>query len=379
MAQQPEFQDYYKTLGVPRTASQAEIKKAFRKLARESHPDKHAGDKVAERRFKEVNEANAVLSDPAKRSKYDQFGRDWEAYSRAGAAAGGAPGGAAGDPFGPGGPFAGFGFGGGRGGARAGGAPGGVRYEFRTAGDGGAFSDFFHMMFGDESAAAGEPEVFSGSGNESMDDLLSRLGMAGAAGGGRSGASGGTRSRVGSAGSGGAAGSAGRAKPQPVEVTADLSLEESFHGTSRIVDIDGKRLEITIPRGATTGSRIRLTGKGPGGRDLIVVTKLKHHPVFTRRGDDLEREIPITLREALLGSEIPVGTLKGRVLLKVPPATQSGRSFRLKGQGMPAFKGDGTGDLFVRVRVVLPNDLSDEAKAAAERFLDLVPQPDPRA
>jgi DnaJ-class molecular chaperone len=89
MAQQPEFQDYYKTLGVPRTASQAEIKKAFRKLARESHPDKHAGDKVAERRFKEINEANAVLSDPAKRSKYDQFGRDWEAYARAGAAAGG--------------------------------------------------------------------------------------------------------------------------------------------------------------------------------------------------------------------------------------------------------------------------------------------------
>jgi DnaJ-class molecular chaperone len=362
MAQQPEFQDYYKTLGVPRTASQAEIKKAFRKLARESHPDKHAGDKLAERRFKDINEANAVLSDPAKRSKYDQFGRDWEAYSRAGAAAGGAPGGAAGDPFGPGGPFAGFGFGGGRSGARAGGAPGGVRYEFRSAGDGGSFSDFFHMMFGDESAASGEPERFT-TGGGSMDDLLSQLGMAGAAGGGRS-----SGSRA-----------APRAKPQPIEVTAELSLEESFHGTSRLVDVEGKRLEITIPRGATTGSRIRLTGKGPGGRDLIVVTKLKHHQVFTRRGDDLEREIPITLREALLGGEVPVGTLKGRVLLKVPAATQSGRSFRLKGQGMPAFKGDATGDLFVRVRVVLPNDLSDEAKAAAERFLDLVPQPDPRA
>src|SRR5919107_5829507 len=106
MAQQPEFQDYYRTLGVPRTASQAEIKKAFRKLARENHPDKHAGDKIAERRFKEINEANAVLSDPAKRSKYDQFGHDWEAYARAGAAAG-AGGGQ--DPFGPGGPFAGFG------------------------------------------------------------------------------------------------------------------------------------------------------------------------------------------------------------------------------------------------------------------------------
>jgi curved DNA-binding protein len=371
MAQQPEFHDYYKTLGVPRTASQAEIKKAFRKAARDSHPDKHAGDQVAERRFKEINEANAVLSDPAKRSKYDQFGRDWEAYARAGAAAGGSPG----DPFGPGSPFAGFGFGGGRtGGARAGSAPGGVRYEFRTTGgDAGAFSDFFHMMFGDESAAVGEPEMFSGNG-ESMDDLLSRLGMAGAT----AGHSGGSRSRVGSAGSA-AAGTQARPKPQPIEATAELSLEESFHGTSRIVDIEGKRLEITIPRGAATGSRIRLTGKGPGGRDLVVVTKLKPHPVFSRRGDDLEREIPITLREALLGAEIPVGTLKGRVLLKVPPATQSGRTFRLKGQGMPAFRGDGTGDLFVRVRVVLPDALSDEAKAAAERFLDLVPQPDPRA
>ncbi len=362
MASQPEFQDYYKTLGVPRTASQADIKKAFRKLARENHPDKHAGDKVAERRFKEINEANAVLSDPAKRSKYDQFGRDWEAYARAGAAAGGA----SGNPFGSGNPFAGFGFGSGAG-ARPG--AGGVRYEFRTSGDAGAFSDFFHMMFGDESAAAGEPQAFA-SGGESIDELLSRLGMAGATGAGRT-ASGGARSRVGSTG-------AARAR-KPVEVTADLTLEESFHGTSRVVDIDGKRLEVTIPRGAGNGNRIRLTGKAPGGGDLIVVTRLKPHSVFTRRGDDLEREVPVTLREALLGGEIPVGTLKGRVLLKVPEATQNGRTFRLKGQGMPAFKGDATGDLFVRIRVVLPTDLSDEAREAASRFLDLANQPDPRA
>lgn len=364
MASQPEFQDYYKTLGVPRTASQADIKKAFRKLARENHPDKHAGDKVAERRFKDINEANAVLSDPAKRSKYDQFGRDWEAYARAGAAAGGAPG----NPFGGGNPFAGFGFGGA---AASRGGPGGVRYEFRTSGDAGAFSDFFHMMFGDESAAAGEPQAFA-SGGESMEELLSRLGMAGAAGTTGGARSGGPRSRVGTAG-------AARAKPQPIEVTAELSLEESFHGTSRLVDIEGKRLEVTIPRGAGSGSRIRLTGKGPGGGDLIVVTKLRPHPIFTRRGDDLEREVPVTLGEALLGGEIPVGTLKGRVLLKVPEATQTGRTFRLKGQGMPAFKGDATGDLFVRVRIVLPTELSDEAKAAATRFLDLANQPDPRA
>ena len=363
MANQPEFQDYYKTLGVPRTATQAEIKKAFRKLARESHPDKHAGDKTAERRFKEINEANAVLSDPGKRAKYDQFGRDWEAYARAGAAAGGASGGR--DPFGPGGPFAGFG-------SRnaSGTGPGGVRYEFRTTGDAGSFSDFFHMMFGDESAAAGEPEVFSTGGGESIDDLLSRLGMAGAG----TGAAGSTR--------GGATGPgrpAARGRPAPVEVTAEVTLEEAFHGTSRIVEIDGRRLEVTIPRGVNTGSRIRLTGKGPGGADLIVVTRLKPHRDFARKGDDLVRDVPITLKEALLGSEIPVGTLKGRVLLKVPPGTQIGRSFRLKGQGMPRFKGDGSGDLYVRVRVVLPTDLAPEARSAAETFLDLVDQPDPRA
>ena len=361
MAQQPEFQDYYKTLGVPRTATQAEIKKAFRKLARESHPDKHAGDKAAERRFKEVNEANAVLSDPGKRAKYDQFGRDWEAYARAGAAAGGASGGR--DPFGPGSPFAGYSF-------RTGGAggPGGVRYEFRTSGDAGAFSDFFHMMFGDEAAAAGEPEVFAAGGGESIDDLLSRLGMAGATGAGRARTSaGGTARRV-----------ASNARREPIEVTAELSLEEAFHGTTRIVELDGRRLELTIPRGANTGSRIRLTGKGPDGRDLIVVTRIKANRTFTRKGDDLEREVPVTLREALLGSEIPVGTLKGRVLLTLPAGTQNGRTFRLKGQGMPRFKGDGTGDLYVRVKVVLPTDLSAKAKAAAETFLDLVDQPDPR-
>jgi DnaJ-class molecular chaperone len=145
------------------------------------------------------------------------------------------------------------------------------------------------------------------------------------------------------------------------------------------VEIGGKRLEVTIPRGAGTGNRIRLTGKAPGGGDLVVATRLQPHATFTRRGDDLERELPVTLREALLGGEVPVGTLKGRVLLKLPPGTQSGRTFRLKGQGMPRFKGDGTGDLYVKVRVVLPGDLTDQQAKAAAAFLDTLDQPDPRA
>ncbi len=346
-----EFQDYYKTLGVPRTASQAEIKKAFRKLARESHPDKHQGDKAAEQRFKAVNEANAVLSDPAKREKYDRFGRDWEAFGRAGSA--GQRGTA--DPFGPGGPFAGYA-------ARSGAGPGGIRYEFRTSGDAGSFSDFFRMMFGDESMAAGEPEAFSTSGGRgSIDDILAGMGL-----GAQRGRAGAGTDRV------------GQARLAPVEATAEISLEEAFHGTSRIVELQGKRYEVQIPRGVDTGSRVRLSGKGPNGRDLVVVTKVRAHPVFTRKGADLEREVPLTLGEALLGGEIQVATLKGRVLLKVPEGTQQGRKFRLAGQGMPRLKGEGAGDLYVRVRIVLPTNLSEEARDAAQRLTDLADQPDPR-
>jgi len=337
-----DVRDYYQTLGVPRAATPAEIKKAFRKLARENHPDKKPGDKAAEQRFKDINEANEVLSDPAKRTKYDRFGSDWEAYERA-AKAGGAAGhgatrgpGAGGDPFGPGGPFAGYAdF------AGAGTQGGNVRYEFRTAGPGaaggaGGFSDFFEMLFGN---AAGPSDGSS---------------------------SGGRRPQA-------------RPALAPVEATAEISLEEAFHGASRIVDVGGRRLEVSIPRGVDTGSRVKLTGKGPDGRDLIVVIRLARDPVFTRRGADLEREVPVTLREALLGGEVHVRTLKGRVLLTLPPGTQSGKSFRLTGQGMPHLKGGSTGDLYVKVRLVLPTHLSSEAAEAATAFLDLAHQPDPRA
>jgi curved DNA-binding protein len=369
-----DVRDYYAVLGVPRTASAADIKKAFRKLAREHHPDKKPGDKVAEQRFKDINEANAVLSDADKRAKYDRFGKDWEAYARAGAAAGRAGGasGRAGDPFGPGGPFEGYTTFGGPGG-------GNVRYEFHTTGDAaaggpGQFSDFFRMMFGEDaggrggSAGGGRTFRTAGGGSAtSIDDLLAGMGVDPAArGGGRAGRSGG-------------AGGGSRAVFQPVEATAEISLEEAFHGTSRIVEVGGRRLEVTLPRGVDTGSRVRLSGKGPDGRDLIVVIRVHPHGVYTRRGADLERELPVTLREALLGGEVPVGTLKGRVLLTLPPGTQNGKSLRLTGQGMPRLKGGEAGDLYVRIRVVLPTHVTDEAKAAAERFLDLAHQPDPRA
>jgi curved DNA-binding protein len=163
-----------------------------------------------------------------------------------------------------------------------------------------------------------------------------------------------------------------------MEAPTELVLEEAFHGTSRVVEIEGKRYEVQIPRGTDTGSRIRLAGKGPDGRDVVVTVRVRPHPVFTRRGADLERDLPITLREALLGGEVPVATLKGRVLLTIPPGTQSGKSIRLTGQGMPKLKDHGTGDLYVKVRVVLPAALDPKATDAARAFLDLVDQPDPR-
>jgi curved DNA-binding protein len=357
-----DYKDYYSILGVPKTATAADIKKAYRKLARRHHPDQNPGDKGAEQRFKDLNEANEVLSDPEKRNLYDELGSNWESYARAGAGAAGGRGGAAGNPF------AGFsGFGGA-------GARGNVRYEFRSSGDPGEFSDFFRMFFGGAagagaasggaatggggpSRASGRRTSAGGAGAASLEDLLAGMG----------------------GGSGGFQTTATTGALPPAEAEAEISLEEAFTGTTRLIDVDGKRLEIKIPPGVVTGSRIRLAGKGGQNRDLYIVPRVRPHPVFTRNGADITRDLRVSLREALLGAEIPVGTLTGRVLLTIPSGTQNGRTFRLTGQGMPRLKGDGRGDLYVKVQVVLPTGLSDEAKASAAAFLDQVDQPNPRS
>ena len=359
-----DYKDYYKTLGLPRTATQAEIKKTFRKLARQHHPDVKPGDKTAERRFKDINEANAVLSDPEKRKQYDTLGADWESYARAGAAGGAGGAGAAGSPFG------GAGFGG------QGGQGGNVRYEFRTGGDAGGFSDFFRTFFGGAAAGGGAstaPDTAASrrtrgrADTGSFADILTEMGFD----------ANGAAVDPGGARTGG--GRAGARRGESVEATAEISLEEAFHGTSRVVEIEGKRLEVTIPRGVDTGSRIRVSGRGGEGRDLYVVIKMQPHAVFTRKAADLERELAVSLAEALLGAEVPVATLRGKVLLKIPAGTQSGRVFRLKGQGMPRLNGEGSGDLYAKVRVVLPSALSPEATASARELLDLIDQPDPRS
>jgi curved DNA-binding protein len=371
-----EYRDYYEILGVPRSATQAEIKKAFRKLAREHHPDRNPGDATAEQRFKDVNEANAVLSDPDKRKQYDLLGSNWEQFQRAGAGARGGAGQAGGDPFGPGGPFAGFGGAGGAGGAAGfGGQQGNVRYEFRTGGDAG-FSDFFRMFFSGAAAGAasqaGEDRDFAaermarrtGAGGPSFQDILSEMGL------GANGASAGTRH--------GEAGTRQKTR-STYEAPTELTLEEAFHGTQRLLDVDGKRYEVSIPRGVDTGSRVKLSKTGPKGADIVVTVTVAPHPTYTRKGANLERELPITLREALLGAEVPVATLKGRILLTIPAGTQSGRTFRLTGQGMPKMKDGGAGDLYLKARVILPSKLDEAQLEAARAFLDTVDQPDPRA
>jgi len=370
-----EYKDYYQTLGVPKTATPADIKKAYRRLARELHPDRNPGNKTAERRFKDVNEANEVLSDPKKRSQYDMLGANWEQFARAGAAPGAGAAGAYGDPFGPGGPFSGFG---GRAGA------GNVRYEFR-GGNAEDFSDFFQAFFGGgDPRGAAQAGPRSGSagrsraggpgsgraGGSTLDDLLSRL-------------------RFDEAGTAATAGSADGPAPrskrvrrgEDAEVEVDLSLEEAFHGTARLVQVGDRRLEVKVPAGVETGSKIRLRGKAGSGEeagDLYLVAKVRPHPIFSRKGADLTREVPISLGEALLGGEVGVETLGGRVILTIPPGTQQGQTFRLAGKGMPRLRSDGRGDLLVKARVVLPGKLEGKQRKAAEEFLRQVSQPDPR-
>ncbi len=355
-----DYKDYYAILGVPRTASQADIKKAYRKLARQHHPDVNKGNAEAERRFKEINEANAVLGDPEKRRAYDTLGADWAAYQQTGGAgAGGAN------------PFADFvrrSYAGGSGGAGTG--PGGIRFEYHgNAEDLSGFSDFFRTFFGGAAPGTGRASSTSAGGRRGRfggarqatqpadyDDVLSGLGFDAFEGGAPQ-------------------GSRGRgARQRDVEAETEITLEEVFHGTTRLLQVGDHRFEVRIPAGVTDGQRIRLSGRagsGPGAGDVYVRVKVLPHPVFERSGADLTREVQVPLRDALLGGETPVQTLAGtRLLLRIPSGTQNGRTFRLAGQGLPRFRAEGRGDLFARVRVLLPTGLDERARDLAAQFLD---------
>jgi DnaJ-class molecular chaperone len=339
------YKDYYQTLGVPKTADAKAIKQAYRKLARKYHPDQNPGNRAAADRFKEINEANEVLSDPEKRRRYDELGADWARYADAG----------------PGG-----GFGRGPGGA-------GYRVHVDQTGDLGDFSEFFRTFFGDLGARGARYEGVE------FDDQ----GLFGARG----------RPRRG----------------QDLETEVEITLEEAFAGARRTLEFQqlevcgtcrgsgrqGKepcgtcggsgqvarshRVEVKIPAGVRHGSRVRAAGEGGSGAggprgDLYLRVRVQPHPVFERREDDLHVEVPLAVWEAALGAEVEVPTLRGKVSMKIPPETGSGRTFRLPGYGLPHVKG-GRGDQFVRVRIVLPKDLSPRERALFEELRGLRPAP----
>ena len=338
-----EYKDYYAILGVPKTATQAEVKKAYRRLARELHPDRNPGDAAAEKRFKDANEANAVLSDPEKRKRYDELGANWQAYEHAGYGSGGAT------------DWAGFG-----------GAPGGTQWSYRTASteDLGGFSDFFRAFFGGAGGAAGAGFGGSGSGGGPFGgggfEFVDLSDLAGATG---------RPSRSGTA-------TAGRTHARPAaEATAEVTLAEVARGAERVVDVNGRRLQVKIPAGVSDGSKIRLRGAVNGG-DLVIDVRVQNDPRFVRDGADLRTEVPLTLAEALVGAEVPVPTPTGSVNLRIRPNTQNGQEIRIAGRGLPK-RGGGRGDLIVTTRVVLPA-LDDEGQAELERFANAHPQRNPR-
>lgn len=349
-----EYRDYYATLGVEKGASRADIKKAFRRLARENHPDVNKGDAAAEKRFKEISEANEVLSDPEKRKAYDQLGADWGAYQQAGGREA------------PGNPFAGFA---GAQGGSASGFPGGIRFEYRgSAEDLSGFSDFFRTFFtgdgsdGSRASATAQPDP---------DPLFGGLG--GDSGAGYASSGFGTPSPR---------GTRRPAQPRPTDATADatISLEEVQRGTERHLQVGSRTLEVKIPAGVRDGQRIRLSGKAAGGGNVYIIVHVGKHPVFTRDGADLTMDLSLTLGEALLGSEVHIATLSGKKLaLTIPAGTQNGRVFRLTGQGLPRFGTEGHGDLRVRTKVVLPTYLDDEGQELARAFIDHIEQTDPRS
>jgi curved DNA-binding protein len=308
-----EYKDYYKVLGVDKNASTEEIKKAYRNLAKKYHPDKNPGDKAAEEKFKEINEAQEVLSDPEKRAKFEQLSNSYQAWQQAG-----------GNP----GSFRWEDLYGGMGG-------GATRVEVNDLGDifgdMGGFSDFFRTFFG------------------------------GSMGGQPSGAR--TRTRT--------------AYPQPRQPASyqqeiTISLYEAFHGTTRTMSMDGRKTEFTIPPGVKTGTKIRASGAGPKDSrgqagDIYLVIQVSPDPRFERKNDDLHTEKTIDLYTAVMGGETQVETFTGKVLLKIPPGTQPGQTFRLAGKGMPVLKSKGKyGNLMVSVNVRIPKDLTDEQKKLFE-------------
>lgn len=294
-----EYKDYYKILGVEKQASQAEIKKAYRKLALKYHPDRNPGDSQAEDKFKDLNEAYQVLGDEDKRAKYDQMGSAYNQWERRG--------GQGGFDWGQ---------------WQQSGGPGGVHVEYSgdigdLFGGGGGFSEFFQQIFGGRGGF--DPRQAQGQ----------------------------------------ARGRQPRAYEQPVTI----SLEEAYRGSQRQLNVDGKTLQVKIPVGAKNGTKVAMRGAGPQGSDIYLVVDVAPDPRFERKGHDLRSEFELDLYTAVLGGQAKIPTLDGEVQLRIPAGTQPGQSFRLKGKGMPNLKSpQQRGDLIAKARVRLPKTLTPEQK-----------------
>jgi len=299
-----EYRDYYKILGVPRGASANEIKGAYRKLAMQYHPDRNPGDKQAEERFKEMNEAYQVLSDPQKRARYDQLGESYSQWEH-----NGAPGN----------------FNWGQWTAQPGGRE--VNMDDLFGGE-GAFSDFFSAIFGGMNVG------------QAVRNRTSR-------------------------------------RTPSIQQPVTLSLREAYSGTTRTLQTGNRRVEVKLPAGARSGTKIRVPAAGPARADgspsdLYLVLDVAEDPVFERDGSDLHTQVTIDVFKAVLGGEAEVGTMTGNVLLTIPPGTQPDQVFRVAGRGMPQLKNSEIkGDLYVRVKVQIPKRLNARQKSLLEEVARL--------
>ncbi len=312
-----DYKDYYKILGVSKNASQDEIKKAYRKLAVKYHPDKTQGDIKSEDRFKEIGEAYEVLKDPEKRKKYDQLGANWKQYENAGYGGGGG----------------GFDY------SQFGGqAPGGGSFYYEgdmedIFGDsGGGFSDFFNAFF---SGRGGAQSGFSGRQQQPR-------------------------------------------KGQDLQAEMEISLHEAYHGTSRILEVGGKKLRVNIKPGSYDGLELRIKGKGAPGSgggpsgDIYIKIKVQPDNQYKIDGSNLTLKTDVDLYTAVLGGKTEINTLTGKLNVPVPKGSQNGSKLRLKGKGMPVYNRPGVyGDLFVQLNVVIPKNLSTEETELFEKLKEL--------
>jgi len=286
-----DYKDYYKILGVERKASDDEIRKAYRKLAKQYHPDYNPNNKQAEDRFKEINEAYEVLSDAKKRSHYDRVGSDYSSWQRRGGQ---------GDFW-----------------RQYGGFPGGASVNMDDLNDmfgGGGFSDFFQTIFG----------------------------MGGAR-------------------------PSSRSQARGYQQELQISLDEAYKGTTRLIQSTGKQKQVRIPAGVRTGSKVRVAGAGPDGLDLFLLVQVTDHDRFERRGNDLHTTATVDVFTAILGGEAEVETLNGKIKLNIPAGTQPEQIFRLAGRGMPQVKNQKeTGNLYVKVKIQIPKYLSEKQRELLE-------------